>query len=769
MRSPLAYALVALVLAAPAVAQDDWRAYPAYNEVVAVASSDDGVWAGTSAGLFFYGVPDGEVVTYTPVGALRGGPLGALAVDAVRDVVWIGYEDGLLERLDPDTGEVEPFYDLTRADQYASRGIRDIGVAGAVLYLATDFGVVVFDAERGAVRSTYARIGTLQAGAPVNDVVEAPRPDGGPGLWVATEGGVFYADRTGANLQAPGSWTRSGGLDGEALSLALLEGVLYAGGGPDGARDLYRARAGGGWERVLFIDGPVPDLVVDGGRLYAVNRFALYVVRAGRPALRYASPGVQSLRAVTVGPGGAVWAGDAAVGLFRLPSSDDADGADGTVTYEPDRVLPPGPFTNSIVDIDVGPGGVLWAVTRPLGAAQTAAVARLEDGAWTNILTRDPDLDISRQEFRAAAVGPDGRFYAGAEGGGLTVFDGDGTPTTYDETNSSLQGAPGAATYVVVPDVAFEDVGDRRWVLNQFSSRPLHLFAADGTWTGLPFPAPIPPTARPVRIAVDGFGQKWIALAESGLGVVDTGDDPANAGDDRAARYTRQDGLPDATVTDVAVDGQGRVWVGTERGVATVFAPGAAIGGDPGISVPVISDGADFFFRDVRVNDLEVDPAGRVWIATTSGAFLVNEAGNDVVREVRSGTSPLPSDDVLAMAVDPSSGRVFLTTSEGLFSFAGDATAPDLSSEGLRTSPNPFRPGASADGVLVTGLAAERSDVRVMTAAGDVVWAGEVAGGAFRWDGRDQRTGRPVPSGVYLVAAAGEGGRTVFGKVAVVR
>jgi flagellar hook assembly protein FlgD len=70
--------------------------------------------------------------------------------------------------------------------------------------------------------------------------------------------------------------------------------------------------------------------------------------------------------------------------------------------------------------------------------------------------------------------------------------------------------------------------------------------------------------------------------------------------------------------------------------------------------------------------------------------------------------------------------------------------------------------------VVVSGLATAVSQVRVLTAAGDVVYAAEVRGGSFRWDGRD-RDGQPVPSGVYLVAASGSDGAMRTGKVAVIR
>ncbi len=144
-------------------------------------------------------------------------------------------------------------------------------------------------------------------------------------------------------------------------------------------------------------------------------------------------------------------------------------------------------------------------------------------------------------------------------------------------------------------------------------------------------------------------------------------------------------------------------------------------------------------------------------------------AGNAVVRHVTRENSPLPSDEVFSVAVDPLSGRVYFVTAEGLFSVAGDATRARPGTEALQVAPNPFRPADGEGGVVVTGLSAPRSSVRVMTVGGEVVYAAEVSGGSFRWDGRDGRTGRPAPSGVYLVAASGEDGSTLFGKVAVIR
>jgi sugar lactone lactonase YvrE len=759
-----------LTVSASAQSAEGWLAYPAYSEVTAVASGLGGLWAASDAGLYFYDVGTGELLTETAAGAIQGGSVGALAVDEARGVVWIGYADGVLERYDPEAREARAFYEISRASQYTARGVRRIVVSGDVLYVATDFGVVVFDAAAERVRNSFPRFADLQGGTGANDVLEAPLPDGRPGLWVATDDGLVTAPRDAGNLQAPSSWTRDPAFDGEAYSLALFEGAVYVGGGRPGTRDLYRRTPDGTYERQFTADDVMSSLAVGDGFLYASARLFAYATQAGGSRSRYQIEGANALSGVVIGPDGRPWVGDRVRGLLPLPPAP----APGTNPVSPEPVAPPGPLSTQILDLAVSDDGVVWTVTGQLEAAPFASVSRLDDGAWTTYRTDDTSLDIGRASWISASVGPDGTFYAGSNGDGVTVFQDDAV-VTYDETNSSLRTFPGEGpSYVVVRDVAVDD-DDVAWVLN-FSEFPLHRFDGE-SWQGLPYPSGsgIPPTAEAFRLAIDRLGQKWLALGSNGLGVWDTGADPASAADDRATRFTGSPsagiGLPDPDVRDVVVTPDGRVWLGTARGIASVFRPLDAFAADPSLAAPqwpLTEDGTSYLLRDVAVNDLEVDPAGQIWVATSSGAYLVNAAGTGVVRTITSETSPLPSDGVLAVSVDRESGRVYFVTDEGLFSAPGDATRPRVGSETLTTAPSPYRPASDPSGVVVSGLATAVSQVRVMTVAGDVVYAAEVRGGSFRWDGRDE-SGAPVPSGVYLVAAAGSDGSTTYGKVALIR
>ncbi|MEM1054022.1 MAG: two-component regulator propeller domain-containing protein [Bacteroidota bacterium] len=774
---------VGLVFLASATFAQTWTAFPAFNDVRAVAASETEVWAATPAGVFSYDPSDGAFTRYTTVDGLQGGTIGALSVD-LDGRVWIGYGDGVLNRIDPDTGEIRTFLDIARADQFASRGVNRIRPLAGRLLIATDFGLVVFDTEREEVRQTAARLGPLPAATPVNDALVAPAPGNGPdALWLATEEGIVRADADAANLQVPTAWTEETEFRGEAYALAFFQGDVWAGGRPEGSfGDIYRRRSDAAWERRAFANNDFTELVATENVLYGVS-FGLsqtFILRPSEPNRFYQSgSSAPRLQSIALGPGGVLWAGDSGIGLFPYPSVPAS--GDGEIRVTPAPVRPEGPFANEIVTIDVARDGTLWTATSAVlfGTSNTSGVSWLEPGgAWQTIRADDPDTDLPERSQLQIVAAPDGGAFVGSAGRGLALIEADGTVTPFDTPTSTLLPANGTDDFVVVPDLAPE--GDRWWVANGSSPRPLHAFpgtasATVADWTALP-PPPGAPSVFPITdLELDAFGQKWIAMEEQGLLVWDTGADPLSPADDRGRTFSAGlsgQGLPDGSVSALALDREGRMWVGTERGIAIVFSPGSAFGGDPALAEPQwarTADGTSFLLRDVNVRDLTFDPAGRLWVATTTGAYLLTPEGDGVLLRLDADSSPLPTDDIVAVSVDRRSGLVYLATASGLYGYAGDATAPTLASEELSLAPNPFRPAQHTD-ILVSGLNAPTSRVRVLTVDGRVLFESDsVFGGSFRWDGRDQRTGERVPSGVYLVAASGSDGETtIYGKLAVV-
>jgi ligand-binding sensor domain-containing protein len=782
MRPLFAVVSIALFLglATPAAAQNDrWQAYPSFNNVQALSASGDALWAGTEGGVFRYAPATGEIERFTPVQGLSRVDVQAIAYDEARDAVWIGYADGVLDRLDAASGAVEPYFDIAQADRFNSRGINRIEVVADSLLIATEFGVVVFDAARNEVRDTYERFGSLPSGTSVGDVLMAPLPGGASGLWVGTREGIAYAPLDASNFREPSVWTVDEGAPEEVLSLAFYDGEVYAGveqlfdddgdvSEPGGG---FR-RAGGAWERFTGADRSFWDLFVSGDDLVAVTVFQVLLVDVGGDVRSFRVADTGEFQTGALGPGGAIWAGSGSVGLVAYPPL--AGLTSGTVE-EARRVVPDGPLTNAIQDVGVDPEGNVWLGFQTFNSTING-FARFDGTDWANFSLANGALP-DRATIRTVETDEFGNVWFGTEGRGVFQYAPDGEIALYTPENSSLRPSSSSnSNYIVAVGLDTDEEG-RLWVTNRFAAPPLHVRTLEGEWTGIERPGGVPSAFAYDNIYIDSFGQKWITeQGGGGLIVLDTGADLGDASDDRAAYVGSVGevgtGLPDTQVNAVIEDLNGRIWIGTDRGLATVFSPGSALAGSLAsqITWTRTPDGTDFFLRDLRIFDIAVDPANRKWLASSSGVWLLNGEGNEVVANFTTDNSPLPTDLVVAVEVDEESGAVHFVTSGGLYTYAGDAVAAAPEAAELFVYPNPVRGnGGALPEIAIEGLV-DDAEVRVMTVDGQVVASFRTRGGSVRWDGRDQRTGSVVPSGVYIVAAAGQDGEgTAYGKIAVIR
>ncbi len=180
---------------------------------------------------------------------------------------------------------------------------------------------------------------------------------------------------------------------------------------------------------------------------------------------------------------------------------------------------------------------------------------------------------------------------------------------------------------------------------------------------------------------------------------------------------------------------------------------------------------SQFLFFGLKINDVTVDPANNLWVATDAGVWYVEEAdlGFQDVLHYTSDNSPLLSDVVLSIAVNERTGEVYFSTDLGLISLQGDATTAVAKKQDLFVYPNPVRIEGTADPEFFIEGLLEETDVSILTPAGSLVASIEARGGRVRWNGRD-RNNNLVPSGVYLVVAVDQNGDgAAYGKVAVIR
>jgi hypothetical protein len=179
---------------------------------------------------------------------------------------------------------------------------------------------------------------------------------------------------------------------------------------------------------------------------------------------------------------------------------------------------------------------------------------------------------------------------------------------------------------------------------------------------------------------------------------------------------------------------------------------------------------ADYLLAGAPVSAIVVDGAGRKWMSVEGGGlYLISADNQDQLANYTQKNSKLISDNIIAMTMDQTTGILYIGTDKGLCSYQTDASAPadDMSASSLVAYPNPVEPGFTGL-ITVTGFTVD-ADVKILSASGRLVAQGKSNGGTFTWNGKDQN-GRPVATGVYMVAAArSDGSKGAVGKIAIVR
>jgi len=767
-------------LVANAQALNEWTAYTSFGDATDLSMTTSHAWVTTAGGLYSVERSTGTISRFTVIDGLAEVGASAVAADEARNLIWIGYADGLLDRLDAQSGEIRTFRDIERADQFSSRGISKILVHQGSLFIATSFGIVVFDPVKNEVRDSYTRLGALPAAISVNDILIESDVLGQETIWVATDDGIARAPLDGSNLQDPASWivetVGSTFSSVEVYSLAQLSGELYAG----TQVDAYRRSASGQYQSLGLTNREVRQMSFDADQILASAEFTVLVIRAAGSSSTHSLTGMPFPVATRLDEAGRMWVIDADVGLGMgpIPSS-------GEVTASLDVIyLPSGPADGVFSDISISDDGSVWV--SGVNAANTGFYKLATTGEWTSYSTlTEPEL-AGKAAFVHIFAGADGVGWAGSEGAGIVQVDVDGGLTLYDRFNSSLEPLVGSENFVTVGGLHEDNLGNL-WVTTRASGKPLHVRSSSGEWTGFD-----PKIGQGLlsnataygRLFVDSFDEKWIVVQNElnlqrvkGLMVLDTGI-PENPSDDEFRYFNSVggagQGLPSITVNVVAEDRDGLIWVGTDSGPAFFINTGI-VARDPS-AIAIWPQWADrsrgtFMLFGLNIRDIAVDPAGRIWFATDDGAWLVEsvEGGYQVVHHFTTADSPIFSDDVFAVAVDEKTGEVYFSTDRGMVSFASDAIAPQGEAGELIVFPNPVRilDGVSPS-IFIEGLVPSTS-IRIVTATGNLVRRLDARGGRTRWDGRDEY-GNLVSSGVYLIIAVGQNDEgTGYGKVAVIR
>lgn len=226
--------------------------------------------------------------------------------------------------------------------------------------------------------------------------------------------------------------------------------------------------------------------------------------------------------------------------------------------------------------------------------------------------------------------------------------------------------------------------------------------------------------------------------------------------------------LPSNNVKTLALDRDGQMWVGTDKGVVVFDNPSAVFSGKNFDAYTPVFERRRLLGNET-VTSIAIDGGNRKWMGTRNGIFLFNADGTELVANFTEKNSPLPSNEISYITVEPNTGEVYIRTPKGMVSYRGTATESGLKQDesAVKVFPNPLRPDFEGT-IGIEGLV-ENAFVKITDVAGNLVYETRANGGTAIWNGRTLQ-GNRVETGIYLIFSANaKGEETCVSRLAVVK
>ena len=226
--------------------------------------------------------------------------------------------------------------------------------------------------------------------------------------------------------------------------------------------------------------------------------------------------------------------------------------------------------------------------------------------------------------------------------------------------------------------------------------------------------------------------------------------------------------LTSNNVKSLALDRDGQIWVGTDKGVVVFDNPPAVFRGNNFDAYTPVFERRRLLGNEI-VTSIAVDGGNRKWIGTRNGIFLFSPDGTELVSNFNEKNSPLPSSEIFYITAEPNTGEIYIQTPKGMVSYRGTATEGTQKQDEstVKVFPNPVRP--DFEGLIgIEGLV-ENAFVKITDIAGNLVYETRANGGTAVWNGRTLSGGK-VETGIYLIFSANaKGEETLVSRLAVVK
>ncbi len=752
-----------------------WSTHFAYNSVSQIAQSDNKIYAISDGALFSVDKLDGNMEFYSKLSGLNDATVSRIEYDKVDKLLLIIYNDGNIDILS--NGGVTNLPDFYNKQMSSSKTVNQIQFYENKAYLSCNFGIIVLNMQKKEVTDTY------YIGPNASEVKVLNTTINNGSIYALTTSTIFQASITNPQLVNYAVWSTTTGLPGSGnlQKIASFGGqlILLRGG------YLYKQEANNSWTPVLP-GVSATDFNVTNTSLNVFTPNALYLLDNLFNSKQVTNIGtISDVEYDTQNNIYYFAANSLGIISYKQVSNETP-----TINY----FKPNGPAVNipwnmifSGKKLFVVPGGRWSAQNNTLGE-----VMMYENGIWTNILGNTIQSQTGQQvlDFMNVAVDPtdNGHFYVTSYGTGLYEFRNNTFYRLYNESNSTINSIFSGSPLYMRLDGAVYDQNNNLFLANTSANYGIKVLLANGTWTQLFYAcASSKPTLGGITISNQNPNQKWIASVRStpGIAIFDDNGTIKDQSDDKSVfiypfTYPEQDNNGNTKLTQIypnqvstiVQDKNGVMWVGTDVGpflfsdLTNVYNSNYTCSR---VKIPRndSTNLADYLLVGENIQAIAIDGANRKWLGTkTSGVYLMSENGQQTIQHFTVSNSPLLSNNVMSLAINPITGEVFFGTDQGIVSYQSDANEAGSTFGNVYAYPNPVRQGYTGI-ITITGLVVN-TQVKITDINGNLVCETVSNGSIATWDGKDVH-GRKVNTGIYLaICANSDGTQSAITKILVI-
>ncbi|MDT8393154.1 MAG: two-component regulator propeller domain-containing protein [Bacteroidales bacterium] len=746
-----------------------WRDHLPFNSFIAVTESGNEIYGATPYAVLRYNKTDESIERFNKINGLSDIGISDIKYNPGLQTTVIAYTNTNIDLFKDNYIVNMP--DIKRKPILGNKVINQLTMRGNYAYLSCGFGIVVLDLQGEEVFDTWY----IGAGGSQINVFDVAYND--TAYFAATEEGIYYAAVNHPNLADYAAWKRMNNAPFPMYAYNMIEsfaGKIIVNTRETGNddQDSIFYYDGVGWasfpvslpQRLNNINATNGKLVLAlaySGKIYNSSleeELTIYTYNPGNPQMN---------DAIYLADG-SVWVADQRNGLVKSfnegwesmkinPGGPNSANVFSMTAYDNKVWVAPGGYTSTWSPLFLNYG-----------------TYRFWDESWKNYnASTNPELSSIR-DIVTIAVNPanSSQTYFGVFRNeyGLLEMNGEEITDMYNTENSELQ-LWEAAGKIALVGLGFDSQGSL-WALCSGAEKLLAEKKNDGSWAsyGLGGSAAAVDCSE---LFIDSYDQKWVVFRHTNsnpnyIAVYNENNPPG----DQLRLLRSESGvgnIPGTNVFSIAEDQDGEVWIGTDEGIGIFYSPSTILSDQDYDAVrPLVNfDGyVQYLLETEVVTAIAIDGDNRKWIGTErSGVFLLSQDGTNQIAHFTEDNSPLFSDQIIDIVINED-GEVIIATSSGIIGYRGTASAPNESYSDVYAYPNPVKDGY--DGwIAVKGLMKD-SDVKITDINGTLIYATRSEGGQAVWDGKnfDGRKARP---GVYLVFAATEdGAETMVTKILVI-